>query len=96
MLDQGVLNVQSAEQVMKEREDALQAAMEQRQNDPVILSLASELRKWWDAARDAKREVEQTMLASMRQRQGKYTDTERAEIEAAGGANLIYVRLTDE
>lgn len=75
----------------------LEAEQEQRnaeaQNQPVIQGLAAHVRKRWDVAKISKRELEERMLACLRQRNGEYEPEKLADIQRQGGSD-IYVNLT--
>lgn len=77
----------------KEAEDAL-AAME-RQKRPVITSLAGYVRDCWSAAKEAKIEIEDSLISSLRRRNGVYSPTKLAKIREHGGSE-IFMMLTDE
>lgn len=66
---------------------------QEQQSQPVIQGLASHVKKRWDHARLAKRELEERMLDCLRQRDGKYNPEKLAEIQAQGGSE-IFVQLT--
>lgn len=63
------------------------------QNQPVIQGLAAHVRKRWDVAKTAKRELEERMLSCLRQRNGEYDPDKLADIQRQGGSD-IYVNLT--
>lgn len=50
-----VLQVIGNEDLVKKEKEQIDKALEERQNEPLILGLASHLRKCWDAARQAKK-----------------------------------------
>ena len=58
-----------------------------------ISSLSSHIQNQWEINRDAKREVEQEMLASLRQRNGEYDAHTLAAIHEVGGSE-IFMMLT--
>jgi hypothetical protein len=67
---------------------------ELRQQQPGIQSLASHVRKVWEAARTAKQQVvEQRLLTNLRQRRGVYEPDLLAEIKKTGGSE-IYMMIT--
>ena len=53
-----VLKVIGNEDLVKQEEAAIKQEIAERQNDPLILGLASHLRTCWDAARTAKKPIE--------------------------------------
>ena len=86
----GILPTRSLSDILEEQKrDA-----ELRQQQPVIQSLASHVRKAWESARVAKQQVvEQRLLRNLRQRRGDYEPDLLAEIKKAGGSE-IYMMLT--
>lgn len=73
----------------EEREKA-----EKLQQEPLIGSLAQQVRKNWASARDAKRNtVETRMLQSVRARRGQYDPDKLAQIKEMGGSE-VYAMLT--
>lgn len=66
---------------------------QEQQSQPVIQGLAAHVKKRWDHARLAKRELEERMLDCLRQRDGKYNPEKLSEIQAQGGSE-IFVQLT--
>jgi hypothetical protein len=63
------------------------------QNRPVIQELGSHVRKRWETAKDAKRDIEERMLQCVRQRTGQYDPDKAALIRQSGGSD-IFVQLT--
>jgi hypothetical protein len=59
-----------------------------------IPSLLSYLKKHWEAAKNAKFEIEHRLLKCKRQRQGQYDPTDLAHIRAFGGST-IFMMLTN-
>ena len=55
--------------------------------------LASHVRKRWESAHVAKRDLEERMLQCVRQRNGEYDPSVQAEIKAQGGSDL-FIQLT--
>jgi hypothetical protein len=92
----GLLNIQSNSTLMaREAEEAAAAkAALERQNTPMLTSLASHVRKCWEEARDAKRPIETTMLKSLRQRKGEYEPDKLAAIRESGGSE-IFMMVTE-
>lgn len=92
----GLLNIQSNSTLMaREAEEAAAAkAALERQQTPMLTSLASHVRKCWEEARDAKRPIEQTMLRSLRQRKGEYEPAKLAAIKESGGSE-IFMMVTE-
>jgi len=88
------LRVVSNADLAKQEQEASDRALQDRQNQPVILGLAGYLRECWDAARLAKRPIEYVMLQAMRQRNGEYEADKLTQIRAQGGSE-IYMMITE-
>lgn len=88
------LRVVSNADLAKQEQEATNRALQERQNQPVILGLAGYLRQCWDVARLAKRPIEYKMLAAMRQRNGEYEADKLQQIRAQGGSE-IYMMITE-
>ncbi|MEL7638197.1 MAG: hypothetical protein AAGU21_01015 [Solidesulfovibrio sp.] len=90
----GLLLVKSnAELEAEERAEALQRVQSRR--DLFQSNLASHIQSCWQAARQAKEEVQQRMLRALRQRTGLYEPDKLAAIQEEGGP-LVFMMLTDE
>ncbi len=86
----GILPVQSLAQLLADRTNAASL----RQHTPLIQSMASHVRKCWDAAYRAKMQtVDQRLLRNLRQRRGEYEPEMMADIKAQGGSE-IFMMLT--
>lgn len=83
------LEAEEAAQLQKEKE------ARERQNRPVISSLAAYVRDCWEAAKDAKQTIEQSDIESLRRKNGVYDPDKLAEIKEQGGSE-IFMMLTDE
>lgn len=89
------LRVVSNDQMMRdERDQAAALALAERQNQPMILGLASYMRQCWDVAKQAKKPIEQKMLKAMRQRNGEYEADKLKQIRDQGGSE-IYMNVTE-
>ena len=80
------LRVVSNEDLARQEKEASDRALQERQNQPVILGLTGYLRQCWDVAEMAKRPIEQIMLRAMRQRNGEYDADKLQQIRSQGGA----------
>tara|TARA_R100000742_G_C4279606_1_gene104718 strand:- start:6679 stop:8736 length:2058 start_codon:yes stop_codon:yes gene_type:complete len=89
-----VLQVIGNEELVKKEKEQLEKEMEERQSEAVILGLASYMRECWDAARQAKKPIENIMLKGLRQRNGEYEADKLAQIQAQGGSD-IYMMITE-
>lgn len=74
--------------------DARNAAMTPQQSTLDVAELAAYVRKVWDSAYEHKREIEQGMLKSLRQRNGEYESDKAQAIARQGGAD-VYMLLTE-
>ena len=79
------LRVVSNADLVRQEKEAAEAALAERQNQPVMLGLASYLRACWDVAQMAKKPIEQTMLRALRQRNGEYEADKLKAIRDQGG-----------
>ncbi|MBI9090725.1 MAG: hypothetical protein JEZ12_16025 [Desulfobacterium sp.] len=92
-----MLQVKNNTQLMEEEQAefaANRAAME-RQNRPIITSLASYVRDAWQASKEAKVKIESTMIEALRQKKGEYDPQKLAAIRENPGSE-IFMMLTDE
>ena len=86
--------VDNATLVEEEKKAALEKELDERQSDPLFQGLLSYLRECWDAARMAKKPIEDIMLRAMRQRNGEYEADKLRNIQDQGGSD-IYMMLTE-
>ncbi len=84
-----LIPVQSAAQL----EAATAARNQAQQSRPAIKELASHVRKRWDTARDAKRDLEERMLRCLRQRNGEYDPEKQSALKAQGSSD-VFINLT--
>jgi hypothetical protein len=80
--------------IERQEREAIERAVSERQNQPVILGLAAYLRRCWDVAQIAKKPIEHEMLRAMRQRNGEYEADKLQQIRAQGGSE-VYMLLTE-
>lgn len=85
-----VSNAELDQQEQRERDAELSA----RQNSELILGIAAYLLDCWDAARMAKRPIEDVMLKALRQRNGEYEPDKLNAIRSQGGSE-VYMMLTE-
>jgi hypothetical protein len=76
-----------------EREETERAA-QQKQQSEFLLGLSAHVRTCWDAARIAKKPLEDIMLKSLRQRNGEYDADKLQAIRRQGGSE-VYMMLTE-
>lgn len=88
------LRVVSNSEMLRQEKEISDRALQERQNQPVILGLSGYLRQCWDVARLAKRPIETIMLAAMRQRNGEYEPSKLAQITKQGGSE-IFMMITE-
>jgi hypothetical protein len=88
------LRVVGNDELMRQEKELADQALQERQNQPMILGLTAYLRECWDAARIAKRPIEQKMLKAMRQRAGEYEPDKLSSIKKQGGSE-IYMAITE-
>ena len=70
-------------------EQDVKAAAFKKQQRPIIQSLAAHVRKRWEAAKDARVEVERRMTDNLLRRRGEYDAQKLAEITAHGGSDIF-------
>jgi hypothetical protein len=85
--------VNSDDLAKRDQEDAARA-IEERQNQPVIIGLVGYLKQCWDAAKIAKKPIEDEMLKALRQRNGEYDADKLQHIRGQGGSE-IYMMITE-
>ena len=88
------LRVVGNEDLARQEEEARDAALDERQNEPLILGLVGHLKECWDAARLAKKPIEDEMLMALRQRNGEYEADKLKQIRDQGGSE-IYMMITE-
>ena len=85
--------VSNTELARQEREEA-DRALQDRQNEPLMLGITAYMRECWDAAQIAKRPIEYEMLRALRQRNGEYEADKLRQIRDQGGSE-VYMMITE-
>jgi hypothetical protein len=80
--------------IARQEKEAADKALADRQNLPVILGLTAYLRECWDAARIAKKPIEDIMIRALRQRNGEYEPEKFVQIQKQGGSE-VYMMITE-
>jgi len=88
----GLVQVKSLSQMLKEETAAAAAKATQAAQDPVVSSLVSHIKRHWSLAKDAKQQVETDMLSAVRARRGEYDPDKLSRIRQQGGSE-IYMML---
>ena len=88
------LRVIGNEDLAEQEREAADAALEERQNQPLILGIVGHLKECWDAARIAKKPIEHEMLRALRQRNGEYESDKLNQIRGQGGSE-VYMMITE-
>ena len=88
------LRVVNNDELAKQEQQAIDRALQERQNQPLILGLAGHLRACWDVAQMAKKPIENEMLRALRQRNGEYEADKLQQIRDQGGSE-IYMMITE-
>lgn len=91
-----LLRIKNNAQLMAEEKVQEQQAislMNRKQNSQELLSLSSYVKRCWEATKTAKKDVEDVLYASQRQRRGVYDPEKLAAIQKQGGSD-IFMRLT--
>jgi len=89
-----ILRVVSNSELDRQEKEQLERELQERQNTPLILGLAAYLRECWDAARIAKKPIENIMLRAMRQRNGEYEADKLQAIRSQGGSE-VFMMITE-
>ena len=89
-----ILRVVDNNTLAREEQERIDRELQARQNDPFILGLTAYLRECWDAARIAKKPIEDIMLRAMRQRNGEYEADKLSQIRQQGGSE-VYMMITE-
>ena len=88
------LRVVSNTELAKQEQEAADRALQDRQNQPLLLGITAYMRECWDAARMAKMPIEQEMLRALRQRNGEYEADKLKQIHDTGGSD-VYMMITE-
>jgi hypothetical protein len=89
-----LLRVVSNEELARQEQEAMQADLDARQNNSVMLGLAAHIKRMWEPARIAKKPIEHIMLKGMRQRNGEYEADRLKAIKQQGGSE-VYMMITE-
>lgn len=89
-----ILRVVNNEALDRQERERIDRELQARQNDPFILGMTAYLRECWDAARIAKKPIENIMLRAMRQRNGEYESDKLSQIREQGGSE-IFMMITE-
>lgn len=89
-----VLRVVSNDELARREREAAAQALEDRQNQPFITGLTAYLHECWDAARIAKKPIENEMLSALRQRNGEYEPSKLKAIQQQGGSE-VFMMITE-
>jgi len=89
-----ILRVVNNETLERQERERIDRELQARQNDPFILGMTAYLRECWDAARIAKKPIENIMLRAMRQRNGEYEADKLSQIREQGGSE-IFMMITE-
>jgi len=89
-----VLRVVGNEELVKQEKEQAEKELQERQNEPYLIGLTSYLHSCWDAARQAKKPMENLMLSAMRQRNGEYEADKLRQIQDQGGSE-VFMMITE-
>ena len=89
-----ILRVVGNDELVKQEKEQTAKELQERQNRPYIIGLTSYLQSCWDAARQAKKPMENVMLSAMRQRNGEYEADKLRQIQDQGGSE-VYMMITE-
>lgn len=88
----GILTVRSLSDVLKDEQRAASERAAALNNQPVITSLAAQIRRHWEAAKMAKRDIERDMLKAVRSKRGEYDPDQLQELKNQNSSE-IYMML---
>lgn len=89
-----ILRVVGNDELARREREAATQALEDRQSQPFITGLTAYLRACWDAARIAKKPIEDEMLMALRQRNGEYEPNKLKAIQQQGGSE-VFMMITE-
>lgn len=89
-----ILRVVGNDELARREREAATQALEDRQSQPFITGLTAYLRECWDAARIAKKPIEDEMLMALRQRNGEYEPSKLKAIQQQGGSE-VFMMITE-
>lgn len=89
----GLLHYQSASDLRQQEIEAEMQEQEERRRMLVESSLASHIRRSWEDAKAARRDIDYRLLDCLRRRKGVYDPSKLANIRKEGGSE-IYMMLT--
>lgn len=89
----GLLNFQNNDDYITQREEERRAEAEASRQDAIESALSAHIKRSWDSAKAAKRDVENRMLDCMRRVKGEYDGDKMAAIRQAGGSE-VYMMMT--
>ncbi|EOD8835772.1 hypothetical protein ACJ5W1_006114, partial [Pseudomonas aeruginosa] len=93
MAEMGLLQFKSAAQLKAEQDAADAETAAARRRDQVESNLAAHIRKAFESAKTAKREIEGRLLDCARRQKGEYDAQKLAAIRESGGSE-VYPKLT--
>lgn len=89
-----LLRVVGNDELSRVEREETERAVQQKQQSEFLLGLSAHVRTCWDAARIAKKPLEDIMLKSLRQRNGEYDADKLQAIRRQGGSE-VYMMLTE-
>ena len=89
-----ILRVVNNETLARAEQERIERELQARQNTPLVLGLTAYLRECWDAARIAKKPIEDIMMRALRQRNGEYEAGKLSQIRDQGGSE-VYMMITE-
>lgn len=89
-----IFRVVSNDELARQEREQAERELEARQSSSLMLGIVAYLRECWDAAKIAKKPIEDIMLKAMRQRNGEYEPEKLAAIQKQGGSE-VYMMITE-
>jgi hypothetical protein len=89
-----IFRVVSNDELARQEREQADRELQARQSSELMLGIVGYLRECWDAAKIAKKPIEDIMLRAMRQRNGEYEPEKLAAIHRQGGSE-VYMMITE-
>lgn len=90
-----LIATKNLDQIAKEEQTAADNLQQQKLEVVNENALAGHIRRAWEDNKLSKLVVERKLLANLRARRGVYGTDELAQLQAAGGVNVVWVDLTE-
>jgi hypothetical protein len=88
----GIMQAKPLSQLLEEERKASLDRATEANNQAVVISLASQVRRHWEQAKIAKLDIEREMVTAMRAKRGEYSPEMKSQLTQQG-SSLIYMML---